>query len=308
MHACVCAAWNPIQQPLYAATVSPIRMLTGCISVYQAASYQNATLLQHQSDQNTVARQSLIIASLLTDCAELARACTSAETAHAHTHERAREIAAQESAQAHAQAQGRAQAQAREIAMRSTVCTLARSLKSESESAQGILRQVGQATMQKAEQEAACQKLSAVKNSTPSRERGSRERRKSEALADYQREVQGCIERLRILEEASVREQERHGAEMRRTEARHLAGDVRHVGARDAAGVVPGAPSTWSPAPRIEGQRVVLEDNADLRLQNTLMQTVQEYRYVCIVLSACMRARVLLCESKPWADAWCPGN
>ena len=52
----------------------------------------------------------------------------------------------------------------------------------------------------------------------------------------------------------------------------------------------------------------MLEDNADLRLQDMLMQTVQEYRYVCLVLSACMRARGLLCARKPWADPRCAGN
>jgi hypothetical protein len=307
---CVCA-WTPIQQPLYAATASPTRMPTISISVYQAASRQNATHPQHQNDQSTVARQSSMIASLLTDCAELARACISAETAHAHTHERAREIAAHESAQAHAQEQARAQAQVREIVMRSTVCTLARSLTRESESAQEVLRQVGQATIQQAEQEAACQMLSAVKHPTPSQERGSREWQESEALADYQGEVQACIERLRNLEEASAaREWERecHGADVRRADARPLASDARHAGTRDAAGVVPGNPSTWSPASRIEGQGVVLEDIADLRLQDMLIQTVQEYRYVCLVLSACMRARGLLCEPKLWTDAWCAGN
>ena len=314
MHACVfacaCAcACVCVPDSATVVRVSPIRMPTISISVYQAASRQNATHPRHQNDWSTVAWQSSIIASLLTDCAELARACISAESAHAHTHERSREIAAQESAQAHAQEQARAQSQAREIVMRSTVCTLARTLTRESESAQVILRQVGQATIQQAEQEAACQMLSAVKHPTPSREWGSRERRESGALADYQGEVKACIERLRNLEEASAaRERERHGAEVRRTHARHLAGDARHVGTRDAASVVPGNPSTWSPASRIEGQRVVLEDIADLRLQDTLIQTVQEYRYVCLALSACTRARGLLCELKPWTDAWCAGN
>jgi hypothetical protein len=290
-------------------------MPTISISFYQAASRQNAMHPQHEHDSNDeriVARQSSMTASLLrllTDCAELTRACISAETAQAHAHERAREIAAQESAQAHAQEHARAQAQAHEIAMRSTVCTLARSLTRESEFAQEILRQVGQATIQQAEQEAAWQMLSAVEHPTPSRKQGSRERRESEALADYQGEVQACVERLRNLEEAAAaREHERYRAAVRRTEARHMAGDTRHVETRDAAGVVPGNPSTWSPAPRIEGQRVVLEDNADLRLQDMLMQTVQEYRYVCLVLSACMRARGLLCARKPWADPRCAGN
>ena len=129
---------------------------------------------------------------------------------------------------------------------------------------------------------------------TPQLERQGRGARGSVALADYEEDVQACLRRLNTLEEeAAARERERREAEQRRTEARRAAVEARDAAAPGAGGagvaadagvmraagaVLEGSPGLSSPALLIENHGAMEADYEDVRLRDTLMQTVKEYR------------------------------